>query len=194
MSNNSTIRDTFLSNKQPEINYQETDNNIIHFSNENMNDYVSSSPGIYINKEVAYDRFYNKGRKTKKQKLIIGQNFRKLKVKERDQKRKKMIKNKQIENLYFSPEEQQVALAEHTAKQNHEIHIIQPQKKRLIRKLAQIEQEKKAMKELSENVNFIRSAGSKSREFILKSGFSEDDVKKEFIRFLDSIAQGKVQT
>ena len=109
MSNNSTIRDTFLSNKQPEINYQETDNNIIHFSNENMNDYVSSSPGIYINKEVAYDRFYNKGRKTKKQKLIIGQNFRKLKVKERDQKRKKMIKNKQIENLYFSPEEQQVA-------------------------------------------------------------------------------------
>ena len=72
--------------------------------------------------------------------------------------------------------------------------LVEPGSNGLLFPVDNVEALKKAMKELSENVNFIRSAGSKSREFILKSGFSEDDVKKEFIRFLDSIAQGKVQT
>ena len=171
-----------LSWKNMSINtdYQEIQDNVTKPNEKNDRDDNVFSGAIH--REVSYDRFREKGRNTKEQKVRAGKNLRKQKNKQRHLERKKAIRKKDIENFYFSPEEQQDELAKHTARQNHDIEIIQPEKKRRIRKNAQI---LKARKEKKEILKYLKKRDREKQRQIQKDKELKDLQEKYEERFFD---------
>lgn len=171
-----------LSWKNMSINtdYQEIQDNVTKPNEKNDRDNNVFSVAIHM--EVSYDRFREKGRKTKEQKMRPGKNLRKQKNKQRHLERKKAIRKKDIENFYFSPEEQQDELAEHTARQNHEIEIIQPEKKRRIKKNAQI---LKARKEKKEILKYLKKREREKQRKIQKEKELKELQEQYEERFFD---------